>query len=186
MQTNFIFPSSCYWHFRAPNADEMIEKVNSYAEDNIDNSLFDWGEECKVNRIPTKYEDWAELYEPNIKALCQIIGKKFNGRIWDPWITLYERGSFQEAHEHIPHALSSVFFVNDGEGFSDFMFYDRNSTCLEYSVKSLIGYTHSAKIIYKAGDIIFFPAHMIHMVSPHNSDTVRKTLTTNIDIFEVR
>ena len=32
----------------------------------------------------------------------------------------------------------------------------------------------------KAGDVILFPSHMLHGVSPHGSDTVRKTFSFNV------
>ncbi len=34
----------------------------------------------------------------------------------------------------------------------------------------------------KAGDIIFFPSDLQHGVSPHKSDTTRRTLSLNLSI----
>ena len=41
--------------------------------------------------------------------------------------------------------------------------------------------------IYKAfekGDILFFPSHILHGLSSHNSDVIRKTLSFNFDILD--
>ena len=36
------------------------------------------------------------------------------------------------------------------------------------------------------GDIVFFPSHMIHGVSPHKSDNPRITVSGNITIKDLR
>ena len=36
------------------------------------------------------------------------------------------------------------------------------------------------------GDILFFPSHMLHGVSPHKSDTPRVTISGNITIKDLR
>ena len=37
----------------------------------------------------------------------------------------------------------------------------------------------------KRGDILFFPSHMLHGVSPHKSDNPRITISGNISINQV-
>ena len=34
----------------------------------------------------------------------------------------------------------------------------------------------------ESGDIIFFPGHMLHGVTPHESDEVRITMSANFDL----
>ena len=38
----------------------------------------------------------------------------------------------------------------------------------------------------KAGDIMFFSSNLFHGVSPHENDMIRKTLSVNFDIEEVK
>ena len=37
----------------------------------------------------------------------------------------------------------------------------------------------------KKGDIVFFPSHMLHGVSPHQSDNPRVTISGNISIDQL-
>ena len=184
--TNFIFPNTFYWQFRAPNAQEFIDKISATAiEENIDNSQFSWGKECVIDRIPLKWEDWLPLVEPSIKLLGKQLGKQFQFWMYDPWINYYNRGAYQEVHDHIEQDLACVFFANYGEGFSDFTFMDRYNATLSSQAKKLIDYHNVWGIRYAPGDIIFFPGTCLHQVTQHKSDTVRQTFACNfkLDVY---
>ena len=76
-------------------------------------------------------------------------------------------------------------FFNIGPNFSSFYFYDRNNTCLEENTKRLLQYSNNHHVDYKAGEVIFFPGHMLHGVTPHKSDEVRKTFSVNFNLATV-
>ena len=42
------------------------------------------------------------------------------------------------------------------------------------------GYDNSSFLNVSAGDVLIFPGNMLHGVSAHGSDIMRKTLSTNI------
>ena len=71
---NYIFKSNFYTLYQAPNADELINKINTYHEEHIDNDHFTWGKKSSSDKIPLKWEDYMELLEPSI----QLFGKEFN------------------------------------------------------------------------------------------------------------
>ena len=98
---------------------------------------------------------------------------------------MYKRGYHQEIHAHKGNDISSVFFVNDGENFSKLFFFDRNSCNFSSKYEELISYTNTCNLKYKKGDIAFFPSHLLHGVSPHGSDMIRKTMSANITIKEI-
>ena len=178
-----IFPTSFYSIFQAPNKDELDAAISKYDESHIDNSKFSWGKECVVDRIPLKKEDWIELMMPSLFTLGQEYGQKFKFNITDPWLSYYKRGSYQEVHDHSTFDLACVYFVNSGEGFSRFSFTDRYSVTLQTSVRKLTDYHNLHGINYNGGDIIFFPGHLLHQVTPHNSDVIRKSFSCNINIM---
>ena len=72
--------------------------------------------------------------------------------------------------------------MNDGD---EFYFYDRNSSQLTPSIKRLVDYSNAHGIKAKAGDILFFPSHMLHGVSPHRLDTPRTTISGNISVGQI-
>lgn len=183
---NIVFISNFYAKYQAPNAKELIEVINGYDESDIDNSKFGWGDLCSSNKIPLEASDIISLLEPNFDLFAEELDLKFHYNIDDPWINLYKRGDHQELHGHYPSHMSCVFFANSGEGFSKFYFKDRNNTNLHPKIGDLVGYIDEHMIEYKEGDILFFPSHMLHGVSPHNSSVVRKTLSFNFDIKRAR
>ena len=183
--TNIIFPTNFYVHFQVPNAKEIIETVNHYDESHIDNSKFTWGSKCSSGKIPLESEDYIELFKPSFHIFANEFNLIFKLKMYDPWLNLYKRGDFQEVHDHRKNDLACVFIVNEGKGFSEFYFKDRNCS-LSLKTEQLVNYTDVYVPKLKVGDLIIFPCFMFHGVSPHNSDIIRKTLSFNLDIGEMR
>ena len=179
---NNIFSSNFFIKFQAINVDDLINLIDRYDETNIDNSKFKWGKMCSSNKIALKQEDTIDLIAPNINHFADILESHFNYNLFNPWINLYKRGDHQEVHSHHPCDMSCVFFANHGKGFSKFYFRDRNNTNIHPKLANIIGYDQEIVIKYKKGDIMFFPSHILHGVSPHNSDIVRKSLSFNFDV----
>ena len=179
---NKIFSSNFFVKFKAVNADDLIKFIDGYDETSIDNSQFTWGKMCSSNKISLKWEDTMDLISPNLEYFANDIKSYFNYILYNPWINLYKRGDHQELHSHYPSHMSCVFFANSGEGFSKFYCKDRNSTNVHPRLAKVIGYNQEIVVQYNQGDILFFPSHILHGVSPHNSDIVRKTLSFNFDI----
>ncbi len=177
-----LFKNYFYYKYQAPNAQELIDSLSSYTEESINNDKFKWGNACIIDRVPLKREDYYNLLRPSLELLMQDFGSKFNYDMYDPWLNFYRKGSFQDIHDHSQNDLACVFFLNDGDGFSNLYFYDRNSISLSRTLKSLLKYRNIHTVDTKSGDIIFFPAHMMHGVTPHNSDVVRKTFVTNFNL----
>jgi len=184
MLTN-IFQTSFYWHFPAPNAEEILKKIEGYGEEDVNNSLFSWMSNCTIDLVPLNSVDWIDLICPSLNHISNIMNTNFGYTLVDLWLNFYKRNSFQELHEHGPYDISFVFFANDGEGFSKFMFLDRNSTSLSNSIKEFIGYEYTTNVNYKKGDILFFPSTLLHGVSVHNSDKVRISLSGNLNIYDI-
>jgi len=173
-----------YCQYRAPNAEQLIDVLNKYTEKDINNSNWTWGDQCNVERIPLKWEEYYSLLEPSVNAFAAQINTQFKYTMGDPWLNFYNRGQFQEIHDHHGADISCVFFVNNEEKFSKFYFQDRNSTLLTPLIQPLVKYQGAFIPDIKSGDIIFFPSHMLHGASPHHSDITRKTLATNFTINE--
>ena len=180
------FTSEFYTIFPAPNADEFIDLIDQACKNkDIDNDHFDWGNKCKIDRIPLSWKDTIHLYKPSIELLYKELNKSFNYILFDPWINLYKRGYHQEIHAHKGNDISSVFFVNDGENFSKLFFSDRNHLNFSYEYEQLISYINTVNVEYKRGDILFFSSQLFHGVTSHESDEIRKTMSVNISINEI-
>ena len=177
-----IFPNSFFFKYKAPNAEEIIEKANSYSEELVDNSAFHWKAYHASDCIKLDWKDWIDIFKPTLNLLSKDLKSAFKYTMYNPWLNLYKRGAHQEVHDHFPCHLSMVFLVNDGPDFSKFYFLDRNSINVSHPLAKLSGLTNVFEPTLTAGDAIFFPSNLMHGVTPHNSDVIRRSISINLDI----
>ncbi len=180
----FIFLHNYYYKAPCLFFKEIEEIVNTHTEDDINNGAFNWGFNCDMDRTPVGNKDiFPYLYE-NVNNLANQIGANLNVQLNQPWINSYKKGQYQEIHDHDGHAFSSVIFLNGGLDFAEFYFVDRMTDPTPHLIKKMLKMEDLWYPEVNKGDIFIFPAHMLHGVSPHKSDVVRKTLSFNIDILE--
>ena len=176
-----IFYESCFYsHFQAPNSEELTDFV--YSKDEV-YKTYEWAKDCSVKTIPCKWEESIDLLTPSVYQFADSIGSSFNWTIYNPWINCYRKGDYQEMHEHSRYDFSCVFFPEVKEDYSKFCFYNRHSTLLSTSwIKLLEDDLHTNWYPdIKSGDIIFFAGTLLHGVTQHRSNDVRKTLSCNFD-----
>ena len=170
--------NSFYVKFKAPNHEQLTNFVLN-KEENYDD--FGWTRNCELHTILCKWQETTDLFQPSVHKFSESIGKKFSCTLYDPWINCYKRNSFQEIHDHSRYDIACVFFPEVKEDFSKFFFYDRfGSTMSKSWVYIFDGPTNHYPSI-ESGDILFFPGNMLHGVTPHKSDTVRKTISCNLN-----
>ncbi len=176
-----IFPTHFYWIFDVPNFKEVLDycdKQTNYSD------TPSWASMCNIRTISLDINELFPIIEPSVtlfldemKEDVELLPTK------EPWLNFYERGGHQEIHDH-PSDIVSVMFLNDGKNFSEFFFYNRHGRDLNDawrdSSKFSLHTTWSPEIT--AGQIIFFPGHMLHGVTQHDNDTIRKTLACNFTI----
>lgn len=165
-----------YVQFRAPNADELTSYVLNKTENY---SQKEWTKGCQVKTIDCHWEECEQLLVPSIKQFGETLGVPFECSFNNPWINCYERGSYQEVHDHIENDFASVFFPEVEKDFGIFYFRDRYSNSLKPKWRELFGLTEEAIPYISPGDIIFFPSTVLHGVKVHRSDKTRKTLSCN-------
>ena len=178
-----IFPSNFYILFKAPNADEL----NSFIESDVNEEYRwypKWSESCNVKTYQLNSNKYLPLLQPSFEVFGTNFNNRFTIDIEDPWLNEYERGSFQEMHSH-QCDFACVYFINSGSNFSQFNFYDRNNVNLSPICQTITDYQYQFKPSISAGDIIFFPGHLLHYVSPHESDVIRKTFSVNLHLNKV-
>lgn len=182
---NNIFPSNFFYHYRAPNAEEFISAL-----DKIEPSeeKFPWQVLCNIKTTRLTSSDYAKYLFPSFDLLMEDIEKNSVVQcqkqfiVYDPWINFYGKGSYQETHDHPRSDIACVFFINEGENFSEFYFWDRNYMLIPDSWRIMLNLKNHFFPEVKKGDIIFFPSHCLHGVTQHNSDIVRKTFSCNVSL----
>jgi predicted 2-oxoglutarate/Fe(II)-dependent dioxygenase YbiX len=170
-----LFSDHFFYQFSAPNA----EQINTALRAEMPGDATEWSQLCDVKVQSLNAEKYIELIGPSLQLLSDSFGVKLYYECHNPWVNHYTRGQFQEVHDHKDCDLVCVYFANQGVDFSKFYFYNRHAT-LSPIWKNALGCNDTYVIEYDAGDIIFFPGHMLHGVTPHNSDETRITFSANL------
>lgn len=169
-----------------PDFDNLLDRL---PKDNVVDKNFTWGDLCKIDRTSLHIDDYADVLTKPLQLLSEQLKVNFHARILHPWVNLYSRGSFQEVHYHDDCDIAAVVFLNDGPDFSKFYFWDASHTAFTKSWIKIITKMKLSNIYYpdvRAGDVILFPSHMYHGVTPHQSDIIRKTLSFNVVVNDVQ
>ena len=172
------------------NKDEVIEHcMNTDLE--LPKEKFQWGEECLSDKVYLKLTGFTEILKPSIiEVLSEIMdeGVPYGFAVEEVWKNTYRRYYHQEQHDHQGYELSFVIFLNNFQE-DDARFYfvnERTRVCSDIwgDLSSICPDTMGIEA--EKGDIVFFPSHMIHGVSPHKSDNPRITVSGNITIKDLR
>ena len=177
-----LYKTKFYIKFKAPNSEDLNAKIEEVSLDKIDNDKFSWGSKCLVNTIPLYWPDWINLYIPSLDLLSKELNYTGGYNVNDPWLNVYTRHYHQEVHDH-PTDFACVYFPDVQKDFSQFYFRDRHNTDLSQNLYKVLNYSENEIVDVEPGDIMFFPGYMLHGVSPHKSDKVRKSLSVNIDLI---
>ena len=166
---NQIFPNYFYSLITPTNKEEILKAAKNAK---IDKNL-------KREGVPTHRqsflfpEELGSFLVPSVQKFFKELGHKDKTEVTlqSIWKNVYEKGQYQNMHDHLygydnADLSASLFLEDDHPNASRFYFYHFN-----------------AYWIYpKAGDILFFPSHMLHGVTPHNLEKPRETISFNMKI----
>ena len=175
-----VFNYNFFAQFQAVNKNVLLEELNK--EDVVGSNDYAWASKCDVSAKRLQIDKYAKLLQPNIDHFFKSIRLECNYGVDEAWLNTYKKGSFQEIHDHYPSDVSCVFFLNHGKDFSEFYFRDRHSSDISFKLRQQLGFTDLWTPQIREGDMLFFPSNILHGVTKHNSDTLRKTLSYDIII----
>tara|TARA_B100000287_G_C20325923_1_gene659739 strand:+ start:84 stop:656 length:573 start_codon:yes stop_codon:yes gene_type:complete len=185
----FPFPQDFYVTVDPPNKKDLL-KVCDNGKLNK-NQVFSWKGWCAVKCERLVVDEILPVLGPSIDEFMKRVSlglhTSFKNDLYidDVWRNTYTKGCSQEVHDHLLCDISGVIFLDDyRQGSSEFYFFNRNYPDLSTGWRKIIGINsnHNPQITAKRGQIIFFPSHMLHGVTPHNNSKPRKTVSFNINI----
>jgi len=165
------------------NKNEIIEHCLNAVE--LPQQEFKWGEHCLSEKVYLKLTGFSDLLKPSIiEVLSEVIDVHYGFSVYEIWKNTYHRYYHQESHSHTGSDLSFVIFMNDyKENNAKFYFLNERSRVTSDTWTGLSDTMgDSISIEPERGDILFFPSHMLHGVTPHQSDTPRITVSGNITL----
>lgn len=102
------------------------------------------------------------------------------------WINRHSKGEYNTLHWHSNAMLSGVYYIDSAEGAGDIVFQKSHLWTNLFHDTVRVGYknpnmhnTTEFFISPNAGDIVLFPSHLEHQVTPNVTDTPRYSLAFN-------
>jgi len=177
-----------YFYFQYPykKYNELLETLETTKPQK--NPTFSWSDLSSLKREAYLATDFKELLLQPIEYFAFENGIGLDIDVLDPWLNKYSKKDFQELHNHPTCDLSVVIFLNDGPDFGQFYFLDPGHTQFNRLWYPILQKMDRGSIWIpevKAGDVILFPSHMMHGVTPHKSKDIRKTFAYNVVFKDV-
>lgn len=125
-----------------------------------------------------------DLLNARVEALFRRHANSAEAHIDHSWINIYRQHDYIAPHCHRRAAISAVYCVEEGETDPDdpfsgsFCFVDpRLESCCQEQKHYMTTPWH---IRLRAGSLLMFPAHLIHMVTPYRGTKPRITIAWNV------
>ncbi len=186
------------WYYRGSVSEENQQKIREgFARFlSIDKNFANRNEwNCNVltsyqspTNLEAPWEMWLDCLRPCVDEFMEAMRPKIDLELkpQEAWANKYLKGQYQEHHCHsVPFCnLALVYFYEQADNECPyFKFY--NSQYPQYKASGLDDAFElpTAPIIEpkaNQGDVIIFPSHYPHMVSPNKGDSVRITLSANL------
>jgi len=144
-------------------------------KDCVTNNLDD----SEVVLIKNTFIKEAKLY------LEEATGEKSDLKIQTSWSAITNKYEFVSPHAHPTHTVIGVYYIKTSENCGDLLLHDaRGTTDFEIFYEkaksgNVLSYRSTYRHTPKAGELILFPAYVIHSVEPNMSDEARISIAFN-------
>ena len=105
------------------------------------------------------------------------------------WININKKGDYNVTHDHPLALISGVFWVKTPENCGSLVFQSPNSFAqalllnhIDPEIAQQQHYDHSFSFTPKEGKMILFPANLLHLVEPNQSNEDRISIAFNLNV----
>ena len=175
-----------------PNKEDILSALKSAKINKEATKGIRWDEKLINIKVESLYpDDLFQFLHPSLQIFFQElrVSADVSLQLIEIWKNTYGRGGFQELHDHLELDgrvdISGCIFLDDYHPeCGRFYFRNRHASELSPSWKKILTKSNTEYVVYiphyKRGDIIFFPADMLHGVYAHKSGKTRQTVSFNI------
>lgn len=157
-----------------PNFEEINKKIGNAMSLGFKNNFTDNLPKDEANKIEKLFKDEAELY------LKELTAKQIDLILRQSWTTSTLKYQFQTPHEHSGNTVIGVYYVRTNEKSGDILLHDpRGANCFIPKFEDGLSGRSYHRITPKTGDLLLFPAYIVHSVEPNLSDETRISLAMN-------
>jgi uncharacterized protein (TIGR02466 family) len=127
-----------------------------------------------------------DLFIKEAKLFCkETVSQTLDLSIVKSWFSYHDKNNWNTPHGHPSNFIVGVYYVKTNDKAGDLLLLDPRGTVnfTQYfdtdSKCETVGGRCYFKIKPKVGDLIFFPAYVVHSVEPNLSDETRISLAMN-------
>lgn len=167
-----------------PNFEEINKKIGKAMTLGFKNNFTDNLPEDEAKEIQKVFLNEVELY------LKELTNKKIDLRMSKSWTTYTEQYGFNSPHEHFGNIALGVYYIKTFDKCGDLLLHDprgANGFVPQYEVNTqgaLVSGRNYIRITPKTGDLVIFPAYIIHSVEPNMSEVSRISLAMNFNYLD--
>ena len=115
-----------------------------------------------------------------MKSEFELLGTHFKGKtisIRDIWTVRYEKGDYQNTHNHGSLGLSGIIYLDFPDG-------SPTTHYIQPWNDMVSDMTITASLPVKEGDMVITPQHLLHYTEPHKLDKPKRVISWDMDIRE--
>ena len=196
-----VFSPKWFFHDRLSEEDQQETKeMFSDFLNNEDNFQQPKGWSCNIrtswmheNNTKELWNGWLKNLKPTMDRFVAEVGTKCDVDIImdNSWANKYDIGNYQEVHDHSDSMrtnISMVYFYEIDEDDVGFRFYNKeHSTIRLLGIDEVLNTPDEQLTIpkVKKGDVLMFPSHYLHLVTPYKGSKTRITFSANFTIRPV-
>lgn len=130
-----------------------------------------------------KFKSLNNWISDRVNDYLNLIKSSDNVKLDGGWLNIYEKGNYQEYHNHPNCAISTIYFLNCDKNSSSVCFKSpyREMLTLKYREDTIDNFD---VVCYKPenGKLLIFRSHLEHAVEKQINEGVRITLSHNFKI----
>ncbi len=184
-----LFPSPIWIHDVKP---EIAGPLNARLIDELDRLIAvkpprapgeTWQTEATLHERPA-FKELADIFRSAAKGVLDRLEIQYGPfEITGCWASMNPKGGIHPAHNHPNNYLSGVYYLQIPEGANAIQFHDPRPQGMmiwprveRYNLYNSI----VANVRVRAGQLLLFPAWLVHSVHPNPSEAVRISISFNI------
>tara|TARA_B100000287_G_scaffold223302_1_gene210701 strand:- start:206 stop:790 length:585 start_codon:yes stop_codon:yes gene_type:complete len=186
-----IFSNQFYSLITPPNKEDILSALKNFKVDSQETKNIKWSEKLPNIKVESLYPDEVlPFLIPSLKIFFeQLRVPEIPIRLLTIWKNTYRKEGYQEVHSHLSlngdvHLSGCIFLDDFHPQDGKFYFYNRHACEISSPWRKILNENATEYVVYvptpKRGDIIFFPADMLHGVYAHKSGKIRQTISFNI------
>ena len=163
--------STPIWHIEGTSQqllDELYQKAYEFKKEYPSNQKSNQG------GYQTPPLEWKNFHPQGIEYIDKVVGDIFNEiKVTKWWYNINPKGTWNAPHSHTGSDLALVLYLTDTDNLLTFI----NPFC-QRKLNEVSGYAPKTQ----KGDILMFPADLMHYVMPNPREEDRISISMNLQL----